>query len=100
MYADFFVLFFCYDSIVDPSLPKSFADITGSNLENAPPSAIPHVDQHPVYDEELVYHQNEKREERKTHHIEQGNNEQLIKEEIGNTILWKDNVFLLLISFF
>ncbi|KAI7896620.1 uncharacterized protein EV154DRAFT_491637 [Mucor mucedo] len=69
------------DPKFDPTLPKSFADITGSNLENAPPSAIPHVDQHPVYDEELVYQQNEKREERKTHHLEQGNNEQLIKEE-------------------
>lgn len=73
-----------FTSIVDSSLLRSFADITGSNLESAPPSAVPHVDQFPVYDEELVYQQNEKREERKTRHVEQGNNEQLIKEEKGN----------------
>ncbi|KAG2234048.1 hypothetical protein BDF21DRAFT_464371 [Thamnidium elegans] len=66
---------------VDPSLTKSFADITGSNLEDAPPAAVPHVDQHPVYDERLVYEQNEKREERKQHQVEHGNNEQLLKEE-------------------
>ncbi|GAA5802266.1 hypothetical protein HPULCUR_007729 [Helicostylum pulchrum] len=66
---------------VDPSLTKSFADITSSNLENAPPPAVSHVDQHPVYDERLVYEQNEKREERKNHQVEHGNNEQLTKEE-------------------
>lgn len=66
---------------VDPSLKKSFADITSSNLENAPPSAVPHVDQHPVYDEETVYKEVEKREERKHNQVEYGNNEQLIKEE-------------------
>ncbi|CAO3608066.1 unnamed protein product [Mucor hiemalis] len=66
---------------VDPSLTKSFADITGSNLENAPPSAVSRVDQHPVYNEELVYKEAEKREERKHDQVEYGNNEQLLKEE-------------------
>jgi hypothetical protein len=78
--------------LADPSLAQSFADITGYNLESAPPSAVSHVDQHPVYGEELVYQQNEKREERKTHRVEQGNNEQLIKEEKGNTKKeWEEN---------
>ncbi|KAL9558600.1 hypothetical protein MBANPS3_000809 [Mucor bainieri] len=65
----------------DPNLKKSFADITSSNLDEAPPSAVPHVDQHPVYDEETVYLENAKREERKNLQVEHGNNEQLIKEE-------------------
>lgn len=68
-------------------MKKSFADITSSNLENAPPSAVPHVDQHPVYDEETVYKEVEKREERKHNQVEYGNNEQLIKEEKGNIVL-------------
>jgi hypothetical protein len=67
--------------IDEHKLAKSFADITSSNLENAPPSAIPHVNQFPVYDEETVYHEIEKREERKHNQVEYGNNEQLIKEE-------------------
>lgn len=71
---------------VDPNLKKSFADITSSNLDEAPPSAVPHVDQHPVYDEETVYLETAKREERKNLQVEHGNNEQLIKEE-GKTIL-------------
>lgn len=66
---------------VDPNLKKSFADITSSNLDQAPPSAVPHVDQHPVYDEETVYLETAKREERKNLQVENGNNEQLIKEE-------------------
>lgn len=70
-------------------MTKSFADITGSNLENAPPSAVSHVDQHPVYNEELVYKEAEKREERKHDHVEYGNNEQLLKEEKGNSVAFK-----------
>jgi hypothetical protein len=62
-------------------LNKSFADITSSNLENAPPAAKSHVDQHPVYDGETVYLENVKREEKKNLQIPHGNNEQLIQEE-------------------
>ncbi|CEP19630.1 hypothetical protein [Parasitella parasitica] len=65
----------------DPNLKKSFADITSSNLDEAPPSAVPHVDQHPVYDEETVYLESTKREERKNLQVQHGNNEQLIQEE-------------------
>ncbi|KAI9481412.1 MAG: hypothetical protein EXX96DRAFT_566616 [Benjaminiella poitrasii] len=65
----------------DANLTKSFADVTGSNLQDAPPPAIPHVDQLPVYDEETVYLERTKQEERKNLQTEQGNNEQLIKEE-------------------
>ena len=72
--------------IVKSTLPKSFADITSSNLEDAPPSAVSHVDQHPVYDEETVYLENAKREERKHIQVEHGNNEQLIKEEKGELL--------------
>lgn len=64
-------------------MTKSFADITSSNLENAPPSAKAHVDQLPVYHEEDVYMEMEKREELKNNQVEFGNNEQLIKEEKG-----------------
>lgn len=60
---------------------KSFADITSSNLENAPPPAKPHVDQLPVYDEETVYLENAKREVRKNLNVEHGNNKQLTEEE-------------------
>ncbi|KAI7898018.1 uncharacterized protein BX663DRAFT_526337 [Cokeromyces recurvatus] len=69
------------ESNVDSQLKKSFADVTGSNLENAPPPAVSHVDQHPVYDEETVYLERAKQDERKHLQNEQGNNEQLIEEE-------------------
>ncbi|KAI8074297.1 uncharacterized protein B0P05DRAFT_548023 [Gilbertella persicaria] len=65
----------------DLNLKKSFADITSSNLENAPPPAVSHVDQLPVYDEETVYLENAKREERKNVQVPVGNNEQLIEQE-------------------
>lgn len=67
-------------------MTKSFADITSHNLENAPPAAKSHVDQHPVYDGETVYLENAKREERKNLQAPHGNNEQLIQEE-GNDFL-------------
>lgn len=41
----------------------SFAEITGKNLDRAPPSASPKpVDQQPVYDEETVYQERTRRE--------------------------------------
>lgn len=77
-------------------MKKSFADITSSNLDEAPPSAVSHVDQHPVYDEETVYLETAKREERKNLQVEHGNNEQLIKEEgkqFALTTLWAQSKF-------
>ncbi|KAI8377267.1 hypothetical protein BD560DRAFT_390594 [Blakeslea trispora] len=65
----------------DSTLTKSFADVTSSNLEDAPPPAVPHVDQLPVYDEETVLLEKAKREERKNVQVPVGNNEQLIQEE-------------------
>ncbi|KAG0166941.1 hypothetical protein DFQ30_006577 [Apophysomyces sp. BC1015] len=45
---------------------RTFADITGSNLENAPPSAIPRpVHTHPVYDEDTILRESTRREARK-----------------------------------
>jgi hypothetical protein len=75
--------------IADANLTKSFADITSSNLENAPPSAVAHVDELPVYHEEEVYMEMEKREEFKNNQVEYGNNEQLVKEEKGKFIIEK-----------
>ncbi|KAI8888834.1 hypothetical protein K501DRAFT_240030 [Backusella circina FSU 941] len=49
---------------------KSFADVTGSNLENAPPAAISHVDTHPVYDEDTILRASHKREERKLQQVD------------------------------
>ncbi|OBZ90890.1 hypothetical protein A0J61_01074, partial [Choanephora cucurbitarum] len=65
----------------DATLTKSFADVTSSNLENAPPPAVAHVDQLPVYDEQTVLLEKAKREERKNAQVPVGNNEQLIQEE-------------------
>ena len=62
-------------------MTKSFADVTSSNLENAPPPAVAHVDQLPVYDEQTVLLEKAKREERKNAQVPVGNNEQLIQEE-------------------
>lgn len=75
-------------SNIDPTLAKSFADITSSNMENAPPAAKSHVDQHPVYDEETVYLENAKREERKNHQAPSGNNEQLTQEEGTDSLFY------------
>ncbi|KAI9019354.1 hypothetical protein CLU79DRAFT_720338 [Phycomyces nitens] len=48
------------------SVNRSFADITGSNLENAPPSAHPKdVPQHPVYDEDTLMRESTRAEARK-----------------------------------
>jgi hypothetical protein len=44
--------------------------VTGSNLENAPPAAISHVDTHPIYDEDTILRANAKREERKLHQLD------------------------------
>ncbi|KAL0075802.1 hypothetical protein J3Q64DRAFT_1648148 [Phycomyces blakesleeanus] len=47
---------------IDPS----FAKITGSNLENAPPSAYPkHVPRHPSYDEDTIMRERTRAEARK-----------------------------------
>ncbi|KAI9278112.1 hypothetical protein BY458DRAFT_503919 [Sporodiniella umbellata] len=62
-------------------LKQSFANITASNMENAPPSAESHVDQHPVYDEDTVLLEKSKRELRKQHPVEYGNNNELIEQE-------------------
>ncbi|ORY92062.1 hypothetical protein BCR43DRAFT_79198 [Syncephalastrum racemosum] len=53
------------ETIRKESPPKSpsFAEITGKNLDRAPPSASPKpVDRHPVYDEETVYQERTRRE--------------------------------------
>ncbi|CAO3684680.1 hypothetical protein G6F70_004867 [Rhizopus microsporus] len=60
---------------------KSFADIAGSNLDNAPPSAKSHVDLAPVYDESTILLEEKRREERKENTVEYGNNNELIEQE-------------------
>ncbi|KAI8968252.1 hypothetical protein BDF20DRAFT_991214 [Mycotypha africana] len=65
-----------------PSSPKkSFADITSSNLDEAPPSATSRVTDKPVYNEDQVLMEKTKREQRKNLQTEQPNNEQLVEEE-------------------
>ncbi|KAI9313410.1 hypothetical protein BX666DRAFT_1976181 [Dichotomocladium elegans] len=50
---------------------KTFADVTGSNLDKAPPSASPRpVERHPVYNEDAVMKESARREMRKWHQKE------------------------------
>ncbi|ORE01879.1 hypothetical protein BCV72DRAFT_63484 [Rhizopus microsporus var. microsporus] len=62
---------------------KSFADIAGSNLDDAPPSAKSHVNPAPVYDESTVLLEEKRREERKQNTVEYDSKltKQDIKEE-------------------
>ncbi|KAG1138005.1 hypothetical protein G6F37_010379 [Rhizopus arrhizus] len=71
---------------------KSFADIAASNLENAPPSAKSRIDKIPVYDEDTVLLEERKREERKEHPVEYGNNDELIEQEQAHEEKEKANV--------
>ncbi|KAI8980991.1 hypothetical protein BDB01DRAFT_794922 [Pilobolus umbonatus] len=70
------------ESVKDkPKKEMSFADVTGSHLEDAPPSAVSHVDQHPVYDEDTVLLSKLKREEHKE--MQQTHEEELkTKQEV------------------
>jgi hypothetical protein len=56
-------------------------------LENAPPSAKSRIDKIPVYDEDTVLLEERKREERKEHPVEYGNNDELIEQEQGKMTL-------------
>lgn len=62
---------------------KSFADIAGSNLDDAPPPAKSYMNPAPVYDESTILLEEKRREERKQNTVEYGNNNELIEQEQG-----------------